>query len=133
LAKQLCIDREKFIQVWCTELEELGLIGGRTVSDGAFITNRGMALVEKESPFYSAYKREVKNISIQGPISQSAIAVNGSATVNISSDFLKRFQAAISENPEIDEVKKKNIIQTIKEWSSHPVLLKVLERVLDAY
>jgi hypothetical protein len=124
------IGEEDFLHRWGSELRELGLIK-MDIGGGAWITPAGSAVVEVTSPIYQHLRgADVKNITINAPVSGSNIVQGDSnVLINVSIDFLEKLKKAIDQS-ELPDDEKRTWLERLKEWAAHPLLVQLLAQVL---
>ncbi|MBT9131501.1 MAG: hypothetical protein DDT41_01807 [candidate division WS2 bacterium] len=129
IADELSMDFDFFMIRYGIELHKLGYIVS-DVGNCAYITEKGIAMLERNNPFYQDYRPvENKNIIINAPVTGSAIIQGDNNSVNITFDFLAKLEKEIAKSS-LPPEEKKTWLSRIKEFGSHPVsasLAKVLE------
>ena len=130
IADELSIDFNFFIMRYGTELSKLGYIVP-DVGNCAYITEKGIAILEQNNPLYQSYRpTENKNITINAPVTGSAIIQGDNNSVNITFDFIAKLEKEI-EQSSLSLEEKKTWLNRIKEISSHPILASLVTKVLE--
>lgn len=131
IAERFSIDKQTFKGVYISDLTDLGLIDTVAIgSTNALITPRGIACIDRNNPFVDEYRTaDIKNISINAPVTGSAIIQGDNASVDIAFNFLDKFKKGI-EGSTLPEEEKRTWLKWIMDLSCHPILLEVLKKIL---
>ncbi|MBM4293722.1 MAG: hypothetical protein FJ126_02310 [Deltaproteobacteria bacterium] len=98
IAYELSIDFNFFMNRYGVELHKLGYIVADT-ANYAYITEKGIAILEKNNPLYQTYRPiENKSITINAPITGSAIIQGNNNILHITIDFLSKFENEIARS-----------------------------------
>lgn len=128
IAERFSIDKQTFKGVYISDLFDLGLIETAAIgSMNARITPKGIACIDRNNPFVEEYRTaDIKSISINAPVTGSAIIQGDNASVDIAFDFLDKFKQGIEESS-LSPEEKKTWLKWIKDLSYHPALLEILK------
>ena len=97
----------------------------------AYITEKGIAVLEQNNPLYQSYRPvENKNITINAPVTGSAIIQGNNNTANITFNFLANLEKEIARS-NLPPEEKKTWLGRIKEISSHPLLASLVAKALE--
>lgn len=131
IADELSIDFYTFMMRYGNELHKLDHIVP-DVGNNAYITSKGIAILEQNNPLYQSYRPvENKNITINAPVTGSAIIQGNNNSANITLDFLTTLEKEIS-NSSLSPEEKKTFLSSIKDFGSHPVVAPLLTKALEA-
>lgn len=132
IADELSIDFHFFMMRYGNELHKLNYIVP-DLGNCAYITEKGIAILEQNNPLYQSYRPvENKNITINAPVTGSAIIQGNNNTANITLNFLATLEKEIAQS-NLSPEEKKTWLSRIKEISSHPVLASVVTTALEMW
>lgn len=130
IADELSIDFHFFMMRYGNELHKLDYIVP-DLGHCAYITAKGIAVLEQNNPLYQNYRPvENKNITINAPVTGSAIIQGNNNTANITLNFLESLEKEITQSNLTPE-EKKTWLSRIKEISSHPLLASLVAKALE--
>ncbi|MEE8574286.1 MAG: hypothetical protein V3T30_02640 [Thermodesulfobacteriota bacterium] len=97
------------------------------------IISKGVNLIEDDHEFNSRFPVSVmQNITVGGNF-QGHVAGHGSAIGNINvndQNFFAALEAEVKESTELDDTKKKSLLKSIKNLSSHPLVVNIISTLL---
>lgn len=130
IADELSISFHLFMMRYGNELYKLNYIV-TDVGNCAYITEKGIAILEQNNLLYQSYRPlESKNITINAPVTGSAIIQGNNNTATIALNFLVTLEKEIAESNLLPE-EKKTWLGRFKEISSHPLLASLVAKALE--
>lgn len=132
IADELSIDFHFFMMRYGNELHKLNYIVS-DVGNSAYITERGIAILEQNNPLYQSYRPiEHKTITINAPVTGSPIIQGNNNTTSVAFNFLDTLEKEINKS-NLPPEEKKTWLSRIKEISSHPILAPLIVKSLEMY
>ncbi|MBU0581426.1 MAG: hypothetical protein ABIJ40_16385 [Bacteroidota bacterium] len=128
----LSIDFDYFMKVYANELyndNQINMDSGWC----AFITPKGIAIVDVNNPFYQEYKKiEMKNINILGSVSDSTIIQGNNNKVDITINFYEDLKREINKS-EMKPDEKRSWLKRINDFSKNPIVSQIVLNLISEY